>query len=74
LTETDGTANLSVELRTTSARAPERAEPRTLSFAFFKNSSSASGISEVSMSWSAIAAISASRFFDRGIENVPVHS
>jgi hypothetical protein len=65
-------AHLLVELATTFVLAPERADrPGTTSFAFLKNSSSASGISEVSMSSSAIAAISASRFFEIGIEVFP---
>src|ERR1700736_2472952 len=72
VTETAGTANLLVELAAPCVLAPERADrPGTVSFAFLKNSSSASGISEVSMSSSAIAAISASRFFEIGIEVFP---
>src|SRR3984893_2567355 len=64
-------ANFLVE-PTTCALTPERAESSgTVSFAFLKNSSPASGISEVSMSSSGIAAISASRFFEIGIEVYP---
>jgi hypothetical protein len=45
--------------------------PGNTSLAFLKNSSLASGISEVSMSSSAIAAISAARFFEIGIKEFP---
>ena len=48
----------------------ERSGNRSL--ALLKNSSPASGMSEVSMSFSAIAAISAARFSEIGIEEFPL--
>src|SRR5580704_1938144 len=68
----EGTTNLPAEAAAEGAIGVGDVEPSgSRSLAFLKNSSPASGMSEVSMSFSAIAAISAARFSKIGIEQFP---